>query len=201
MVAWVSPAQKSRTLTTAIGLSPKPALDSSRTEATALRLMKIGSASRVPRSRDLWLRHGQDQKIVIVVLAIFVVLSVRLPHAEPPANADPRMAPFFESLKTKEGGNCCGAADCREVRSESPDNSPTGHWRAFIDRGTFGPTAPNEWIDVPDDTVDGKEATSMRPPGAIACWSKTIYNGDPTNDPPGGKQKRVNCFIVPDPAG
>jgi hypothetical protein len=63
---------------------------------------------------------------VIVVLAISVALSARLPHAEPPANADPRMAPFFESLKTKDGGSCCGAADCREVRSERPDNSATG---------------------------------------------------------------------------
>jgi hypothetical protein len=119
--------------------------------------MKIASASKVLRSRDLWLRHGQNKKIVFVALAISVALPARLPHAEPPANADPRLAPFFESLKTKEGGNCCGAADCREVLSESPDNSPTGHWRAFIDRGTFGPTAPNDGSMFPTTQLTAKK--------------------------------------------
>jgi hypothetical protein len=147
-------------------------------------------------------QHGPNQKIIIAALAASVVFSARPPRAEPPANADPRMAPFFESLKTENGDSCCGIGDCREVRSESPDNSPTGHWRVFIDSGTFGPSAPNNWVDVPDDKVDSKETTPMRPSGAIACWSKTIYNGDPAADPPGrGKQTRLVCFKTPAPAG
>lgn len=131
----------------------------------------------------------------------FLAGAAALPvKAAPPEGADPRYAPFFQGLhrRDKGGGSCCGVADCREVRSQSPENSSDGNWRVFIDKQTFGPYAPDDWVIVPKEQVDDQPTTSLRPPNAIACWQSGHYylNGVPEN-PPGG---RLICFKVPAPS-
>lgn len=131
----------------------------------------------------------------------FIVWAAALPaRAAPPEGADPRYAPFFQGLQRKDkgGGSCCGAADCREVRSQSPENSMDGNWRVFIDKQTFGPNAPNEWVIVPKEQVDDQPTTTLRPPNAIACWhSGNYYVNGVLVSPPDG---RLICFKVPAPS-
>lgn len=91
--------------------------------------------------------------------------------AKPPAGADPRMAPWFELLKTPSGMSCCGISDCREVEAESPLNSPDHkHWWALISRDLFGPQAPNRFIMVPDSALQIDDSDLFRPKGPVACW-------------------------------
>jgi hypothetical protein len=37
--------------------------------------------------------------------------------AAPPQNADPALAPWFQSLKAPNGTGCCSVADCRRAES------------------------------------------------------------------------------------
>jgi hypothetical protein len=72
----------------------------------------------------------------------------------PPANADPSLAPWFESLQRPDGsGSCCSTADCRRVQSRRGGKS----YEVQLD-GT--------WVAVPQDRVLRRE----NPTGdAIAC--------------------------------
>ena len=132
--------------------------------------------------------------------ALIVAVATWPAKGAPPQGADPRYAPFFQGLQRKDkgGGSCCGVADCREVRSQSPENSSDGNWRVFIDKETFGPNAPDDWIIVPKETVDDQPTTSLRPPNAIACWQSGNYylNGVLVGSPGG----RLICFKVPAPS-
>jgi hypothetical protein len=97
--------------------------------------------------------------------------------AAPPPGADPKLAPWFESLKMISGGHCCGAADCREeTRAVSPSNSADGHWHVFIGTDKFGADAPNQMVRVPDEVISVDDETTMpRPPGPVVCWHHFGY--------------------------
>jgi hypothetical protein len=67
------------------------------------------------------------------------------------------------------GGLCCSISDCRVVKWRIQ----SGRYQAFIatkdDRGFQKfPDAPNEWIDVPEETINRENNPT---PWAIACWS------------------------------
>jgi hypothetical protein len=88
-----------------------------------------------------------------------------LAHAEPPANADPALAPWFHSLRDPVSGmGCCDQADCRPVVTRETG----GRIEAFIDAATFR-DGPDRWVPVPTETVlRGKENPTG---GPVLCWA------------------------------
>jgi hypothetical protein len=88
-----------------------------------------------------------------------VLLMIATPgQAAPPPDADPAMAPWFNSLRQPGSGiSCCSIADCRPVDYRTVDN----HYEAFIE---------GEWRAVPPDKVLTR---ADNPTGrAVVCWTK-----------------------------
>ena len=118
---------------------------------------------------------------------LLVAASLLTPtFAKPPEGSDLRYKPYYESLVTKEGWRCCSISDCRPVTVKSTD----GHVMVFIDKKSFGESAPDEWVEVPaesygtrNDLPDGE--TVDRPPTGVACWYAM----------------KVRCFDWPLPGG
>ncbi|HZS85302.1 MAG TPA: hypothetical protein VFA50_20685 [Stellaceae bacterium] len=53
-----------------------------------------------------------------LLLPALLLEASALAQAAPPENADPTLAPWFQSLQRPDiGGSCCSLADCRRVRS------------------------------------------------------------------------------------
>jgi hypothetical protein len=79
-------------------------------------------------------------------------------RAAPPPDADPAMAPWFNSLRQPGSGiSCCSIADCRPVDYRTVDN----HYEAFIE---------GEWRAVPPEKVITR---ADNPTGrAVVCWTK-----------------------------
>lgn len=97
-------------------------------------------------------------------------LAVRAGFGAPPPGADPNspIARWVRQLETPEGWSCCSVADCRPVHVRL---LPGGRWQAFIDRRSFGTTAPDAWVDVPNDIVRGTKKPGPAPNGTPwACW-------------------------------
>lgn len=93
--------------------------------------------------------------------------------AAPPPGADPNspMSKWAQSAKDVNGVGCCSMADCRNVAVQPGSD---GALYAYIDKESFGPLAPNDWVKVPEDA---KRATSDGPPPdgrAHACF----YSGE-----------------------
>jgi hypothetical protein len=78
--------------------------------------------------------------------------------AAPPPDADPALAPWFNSLRQPwTNALCCSMADCRPVESRLN----AGHYEALIE---------GEWRSVPDQLILNR---SDNPTGrAIACWTR-----------------------------
>ena len=111
----------------------------------------------------------------VVVLLVLLAWSIHVVRAAPPPGSDGALAPWYRSLAQPETGNgCCSIADCRTVQYRGAGN----HFEAFIDRKSFGETAPNAWVAVPPEHVLRRRDN---PTGeAVACW----YNGE------------VRCFVA-----
>jgi len=74
-------------------------------------------------------------------------------------------------------GYCCTSADCRDVESRMVD----GHWEVLIDKKSFGPKAPDDWMVVPNDVHADSDLDAPRPTRGVACF----YDG------------KVRCFDKP----
>lgn len=73
---------------------------------------------------------------------------------------------------TKQG--CCDLSDCRVVAARIR----TGHYQAFIGRKDYGQSAPDQWMDVPDEVVLHERSNPVGLP--IACWRaarQPLFNG------------------------
>jgi hypothetical protein len=79
-------------------------------------------------------------------------------RAAPPPDADPALAPWFNSLRQPGSGmSCCSIADCRPVDYRTVDN----HYEAYIE---------GEWRPVPPDKVITR---ADNPTGrAVVCWTR-----------------------------
>jgi hypothetical protein len=77
----------------------------------------------------------------VAVIALVMAFFPRIGEAEPPADADPALRPWFESLKQPgTGASCCSISDCRPVQYRlAPDG-----YEALV--GSM-------WLHVPDDRV------------------------------------------------
>ena len=79
--------------------------------------------------------------------------------AAPPADADQKLAPWFNNLRAPwTNALCCTVADCRPVQSRTRDD----HYEVFVG---------GAWQSVPDDKILQR---SDNPTGhAVVCWTPT----------------------------
>lgn len=99
--------------------------------------------------------------------AIGVYLLLAAAHAAPPAGTDPNspVARWYRSLtEPSTGYGCCSVSDCRVVNARTVGT----HWEVFIDKATFGDTAPDAWVAVADDAVLPPQPNPEGEP--VACW-------------------------------
>jgi hypothetical protein len=93
------------------------------------------------------------------------------PHqagSAPPENADPALAPWFNSLNAPAGGSCCSQSDGRPVAFRIVGN----HYEAEV--GTQFPHGPDPpvWIEVPAKAVlQNQDNPTGR---AILFWTPTL---------------------------
>lgn len=104
-------------------------------------------------------------------VALLLALSAAAPAGTDPDSA---RAHWFQSLKDTNGISCCSLADGREVQARIRGD----HWQAFIDRKSFGPEAPEAWVDVPPEAV-------LRVPSLEGFPVAFFYNG------------AIHCFVAP----
>ena len=103
--------------------------------------------------------------IRLAILALALISSPHQTRAEPPADADPALRPWFESLKRPgSGASCCSIADCRPVS-----------YRLSADG--YEALVGSIWISVPKNTVLrnqynplGRAVLCRSPVGTIFCF-------------------------------
>jgi hypothetical protein len=110
-----------------------------------------------------------------VALALALALLAGSAQARPPENADPALAPWFQSLRTDKGVSCCSLADCRPVEYRTTGD----HYEALIKPPEFDVDSP-EWVPVPQSHILKR---TQNPVGrAVACWEP--FSG-------------ILCFVLP----
>ena len=94
---------------------------------------------------------------LLLLLLVPVVGHATAARAAPPPDADPTLAPWFNSLRQPwTNALCCSVADCRQVESRLSD----GHYEALIE---------GQWRRVPDQLILNRDDN---PTGhAVACWT------------------------------
>jgi hypothetical protein len=107
-----------------------------------------------------------QHRVIWGFAAVATVGLLRPGWTAPPPDADPALAPWFESLhKPGTDQSCCGVADCRRVRYRIAGD----HFQAFIgDEFPRWTATPHAWVDVPDTSIVRRQDN---PTGeAVACW-------------------------------
>ncbi len=98
-----------------------------------------------------------DDAAAGVVAAFMLIVASPGAEARPPENADPALAPWFQSLhQPGTGMSCCSIADCRPTDYRMSGN----HYEAFIN---------GEWLTVPEDKV--LQRTDNPVGRAVVCWT------------------------------
>ena len=108
-------------------------------------------------------RPNAARNSIVMRLQVGVVALAFVAHpvlAAPPPDADPALAPWFNSLRQPwTNALCCSMADCRPVNSQLND----GHYEALIE---------GEWRRVPDHLILNR---NDNPTGrAIVCWTPQV---------------------------
>jgi hypothetical protein len=97
--------------------------------------------------------------------AIFSLAGIGALSAAPPPDADPMLAPWFQSLRQPGTGvSCCSIADCRATEYRSRGDG----YEAYIDE---------RWISVPPERVldhidnpTGRAVVCYEPRRGILCF-------------------------------
>lgn len=102
-------------------------------------------------------RRGIDPKTYrnAAILATALLIHSFNAKAEPPpgVNLESQTSKWYQSLFNKAGENCCSKADCRPAAVR-----PIGSgWEAFIDKRSFGPNAPDDWVRAPEKAMVYRE--------------------------------------------
>lgn len=99
-------------------------------------------------------------RTVLIVFSLTLVAGA-LAFAHPPANFDPKLHGWFESLKQPGTGiGCCSESDCRIM---APD-----HWRTTKDG--YQIRVDTIWVDVPPDKILDHEPNPTGSP--VACYRR-----------------------------
>lgn len=103
-----------------------------------------------------------------IIFALAATLALTPANAAPPEGANPLYKDYYHGLRTKEGWGCCSIADCRTVLVKYVDKRP---W-VYIDKQTFGSSAPDDWLPVPESAMEtyNESPDAPRPQQATACW-------------------------------
>jgi hypothetical protein len=108
---------------------------------------------------------------ILRVFAAFVLLTSCFAHAHDDGRyANSPMKPWFESLRNKNGIQCCDVADGMAL-SDVDWDTQNGHYRVRLD---------GQWLVVPDDRV----VTQPNRVGRPIVWPQYL-NGEPI----------VRCFM------
>ena len=103
-------------------------------------------------------------------MLLALILSAAPAQAHPPAGApsNREIIKWFDDLRSREGWSCCDVVHCRPAALTPNDD---GRVFAFIDKQSFGPTAPDAWREVPlkEMRVRGNRPPGIR--GAIICYA------------------------------
>ncbi|HUK61535.1 MAG TPA: hypothetical protein VLV50_20045 [Stellaceae bacterium] len=92
-----------------------------------------------------------------IPLSLAALLFAASAVAEPPPDADYRLAPWFQSLRQPGSGiSCCSLADCRTTEYRTDGDS----YEALID---------GRWLIVPEDKV--LQRTDNPTGRAVVCWT------------------------------
>jgi len=97
---------------------------------------------------------------IMIPLGLGTLLLSAWVRAAPPADADPALSPWFQSLRQPDTGvSCCSVADCRPVDFRTS----AGGYEVWIDE---------RWQRVPPEKVLQR---ADNPVGqAIVCWTKLL---------------------------
>lgn len=95
-------------------------------------------------------------RVASLTLLLFLVV------APPGTDLSGQTHLWFESLYNRQGGHCCGEADCHVLDDSRYRSTPSGGWEIEIRDG--------EWETV--DPVLYTEKHSIFP-HAVACWNAT----------------------------
>jgi len=117
------------------------------------------------------------QRFVEVFAGLLVaVLGVPTPRAQPPENADPTLAPWFQSLQIPGMSHisCCSQSDCRPVDYRVDGD----YYEALLTPEQFGRSVPqSRWIRVPFDRIlqhvdnpTGKAILCWQPGNGVLCF-------------------------------
>jgi len=100
-----------------------------------------------------------------ITAVCLVLLLVTAAAARPPPGADLNspLGQWYNSLRQPhEGMSCCALADCRPVAMRLGKS----HYWVFI--GKQFESAPNKWLEVPNDIVLHVPNNAGQP---VACWA------------------------------
>jgi hypothetical protein len=87
--------------------------------------------------------------------------------AAPPPNADPSLAPWFNSLRQPGSGiSCCSVADCRRTEARFKGDQ----YEAFVD-GQWRVVPPGAVLDRQDNPT-GRAVVCYTPARGIMCFVK-----------------------------
>jgi hypothetical protein len=102
----------------------------------------------------------------LAALTVATLLAATPLQAAPPENADPALAPWFQSLRQPETGiSCCSIADCRPTEYRTVDDG----YEVWVN---------NQWLPVPPRTILQR---ADNPVGrAVVCWTP---------------QRGIMCFV------
>lgn len=104
---------------------------------------------------------------ITIIAALVLWIGVVSAFSAPPEGADPNSptAQWYKSLTVPDSdAACCSLADCREV-----DYRMVGsHYEAFISKKSFGKDAPEQWLEVPEQS---RIRPMTNPTGSgVACF-------------------------------
>ena len=99
-----------------------------------------------------------------ILAAMLLLLSLGAAQAQPPADADPKLHDWFQSLTDPfTGAGCCAESDCRVLADADWRATPAG----------YEIRVEGDWFAVPPERVLQRRPN---PTGhAVACWS-LFYN-------------------------
>lgn len=106
--------------------------------------------------------------IILVSAGLFFQPQKAIADPPPGTDLNSTISNWYHSLKNAKGEQCCGPADCRGVQIRFKELGV----EAFIDKRTFGPTAPDDWVQPAAPALINREDN---PTGrSVGCW----YNGE-----------------------